>query len=97
MQLALRHNARGGTARANATTVNGYAVRYRSYLGRARVVTFVPADLDLIGGRAVAAPVVAQRRALAGAPAYYARSHATRSSGAEECDVARRIGYDATC
>lgn len=31
-------------------TVNGRDVRYASYLGKVRVVTFVPADLQLIGG-----------------------------------------------
>jgi DNA replication and repair protein RecF len=31
-------------------TVNGHAVRYAGYLGRLRVVTFVPADLDLASG-----------------------------------------------
>ncbi len=31
-------------------TINGQNVRYASFLGRARVVTFVPADLQLVGG-----------------------------------------------
>jgi len=31
-------------------TINGDNVRYASFLGRARVVTFVPADLQLVGG-----------------------------------------------
>jgi len=31
-------------------TINGQGVRYASFLGRARVVTFVPADLHLVGG-----------------------------------------------
>ncbi len=31
-------------------TINGQNVRYASFLGRARVVTFVPADLHLVGG-----------------------------------------------
>lgn len=31
-------------------TVNGSAVRYANYLGRIRVVTFVPSDLQLAGG-----------------------------------------------
>jgi DNA replication and repair protein RecF len=31
-------------------TVNGAGVRYANYLGRMRVVTFVPADLDLASG-----------------------------------------------
>ncbi|MBV8531177.1 MAG: DNA replication/repair protein RecF [Candidatus Eremiobacteraeota bacterium] len=35
-------------------TVNGGNVRYASYLGRMRVVTFVPADLQLAGGAASA-------------------------------------------
>jgi DNA replication and repair protein RecF len=31
-------------------TINGQNVRYASFLGRARVVTFIPADLQLVGG-----------------------------------------------
>jgi DNA replication and repair protein RecF len=31
-------------------SLNGQSVRYASFLGRARVVTFVPADLHLVGG-----------------------------------------------
>ncbi len=53
-------------------TVNGSGVRYASYLGRLRVVTFVPAHLALVGGPPAA------RRSLVNAalsqenPAYYA-------------------------
>ena len=52
-------------------TVNGRGVRYASYLGKMRVVTFVPAHLALIGG-----PPAARRSLLNAAlaqesPAYY--------------------------
>ena len=59
----------GGARKTYA--VNGTKVRYAAYLGRLHVVTFVPEDLDVIGG----AP--ARRRALLNAalaqqePAYY--------------------------
>src|ERR1700722_2753521 len=41
--------ARQGNGARKRYTLNGSPVRYTGYLGRARVVTFVPADLDLIG------------------------------------------------
>ncbi|MEO6990715.1 MAG: DNA replication/repair protein RecF [Candidatus Baltobacteraceae bacterium] len=52
--------------------VNGAGVGYAAYLGRARVVTFVPQDLDLAGGpparrRAMLNAALAQEQ-----PAYYA-------------------------
>jgi len=52
-------------------TINGQSVRYASFLGKARVVTFVPADLHLVGGapssrRAVLNVALAQEQ-----PAYY--------------------------
>jgi DNA replication and repair protein RecF len=41
---------RGGRGMHKTYTVNGSAVRYASYLGRIRVVPFVPIDLQLAGG-----------------------------------------------
>ena len=61
-----------GSGARKRYTVNGTPVRYAGYLGRARVVTFVPADLELVAGPP------ARRRALLNAalsqerPAYYA-------------------------
>jgi DNA replication and repair protein RecF len=51
--------------------LNGHGVRFRAYLGRARVVTFVPADLELAAGpparrRALLNAALAQR-----SPVYY--------------------------
>jgi len=42
--------ARNGAGTRKTYAVNGKGVRFASYLGNARVVTFVPADLDLAGG-----------------------------------------------
>lgn len=52
-------------------TLNGASVRYAAFLGRARVVTFVPADLQLVAGapssrRALLNIALAQEQ-----PAYY--------------------------
>jgi DNA replication and repair protein RecF len=64
--------ARSGAGTRKTYAVNGHSVRYAAYLGRARVVTFVPADLDLVSGPP------ARRRALLNAAlsqdsaAYYA-------------------------
>ncbi len=41
---------RGARGTRKVYTVNGQAVRYAAFLGRAKVVTFVPADLHLIDG-----------------------------------------------
>ena len=41
---------RGGRGTQKTYTVNGSAVRYAGYLGRIRVVPFVPIDLQLAGG-----------------------------------------------
>lgn len=41
---------RGGRGIRKRFTVNGNNVRYASYLGKIRVVTFVPADLQLVTG-----------------------------------------------
>jgi len=41
---------RAGNGTRKRYEVNGNGVRFRSYLGRARVVTFVPADLELAAG-----------------------------------------------
>ncbi len=53
-------------------TLNGAPVRYAGYLGRLRIVTFVPADLQLVSGppslrRALLSAALAQE-----SPAYYA-------------------------
>jgi DNA replication and repair protein RecF len=42
--------AKGGRSTRKVYTINGRDVRYSSFLGRLRVVTFVPADLQLAGG-----------------------------------------------
>ncbi|MEO6836348.1 MAG: DNA replication/repair protein RecF [Candidatus Tumulicola sp.] len=42
--------AKGGRGTRKTYTVNGRDVRYSSFLGKLRVVTFVPADLQLAGG-----------------------------------------------
>lgn len=42
--------ARTAAGTRKTFALNGHPVRYASYLGRARVVTFVPADLDLVAG-----------------------------------------------
>jgi DNA replication and repair protein RecF len=63
---------RTGAGTRKTYSLNGHRVRYGAYLGRARVVTFVPADLDLVSGPPV------RRRALLNAAlsqdsaAYYA-------------------------
>jgi DNA replication and repair protein RecF len=63
--------ARGARGTRKTYGINGRDVRYASYLGKLRVVTFVPADLQLAGG----APAL--RRALLNAalaqedPLYY--------------------------
>jgi DNA replication and repair protein RecF len=41
---------RSGRGTRKSYTVNGSSVRYAGYIGRMRVVTFVPADLSLAGG-----------------------------------------------
>jgi DNA replication and repair protein RecF len=61
----------GGAGLRKVYAVNGSGVRYASYLGKMRVVTFVPAHLALISG-----PPAARRSLLNGAlaqesPAYY--------------------------
>jgi DNA replication and repair protein RecF len=47
LMCAIEKNVRGTH---KSYTVNGGAVRYAAYLGRVRVVTFVPADLQLATG-----------------------------------------------
>jgi len=42
--------ALGATGLRKRFTVNGHAARYAGYLGNLRVVTFVPAHLQLVGG-----------------------------------------------
>ncbi len=42
--------ANGDRGTRKTYTVNGSSVRYASFLGTIRVVTFVPADLELAGG-----------------------------------------------
>jgi DNA replication and repair protein RecF len=41
---------KGGRATRKTYTINGRGVRYARFLGSIRVVTFVPADLHLVGG-----------------------------------------------
>ena len=62
---------RGPAGTRKRYTVNGAGVRYAGYLGRARVVTFIPQDLELIVGspgrrRALLNSALAQER-----PGYY--------------------------
>jgi DNA replication and repair protein RecF len=42
--------ARSGRGTKKQYTINGQSVRYARFLGSIRVVTFVPADLQLVGG-----------------------------------------------
>jgi DNA replication and repair protein RecF len=42
--------ARSGNRTRKTYTINGQGVRYARFLGSIRVVTFVPADLQLVGG-----------------------------------------------
>lgn len=85
-------------------TLNGRSVRYAAFLGQARVVTFVPSDLALVGGSPSA------RRALLNAalaqelPPYYhelARYHKTLAQKnallrADDVDADLLAIYDAT-
>ncbi len=71
IRLACTLTLAGGALR-KIYAVNGSAVRYASYLGRMRVVTFVPSHLQLVSG-----PPSARRSLLNAAlaqesPAYYA-------------------------
>lgn len=71
LRLSCELAVAGGRTRKRYT-VNGEPVRYAGFLGRARVVTFVPEDLALVGGppalrRALLNAALAQER-----PAYYA-------------------------
>ena len=68
---------RSGRGTHKTYTVNGGNVRYAGYIGRMRVVTFVPADLSLASGTPAA------RRA--GIPA--AASAATPSSSAANVSI----------
>ncbi len=76
--------------------LNGHAVRFRSYLGRARVVTFVPADLELASGpparrRSLLNAALAQRTA-----AYYdALASYTKDLAQKNAMLRGTIGYDA--
>ena len=85
-----RSNA-AAAARAKPTRSTEAAVRYASYLGRMRVVTFVPVDLQLAGG-----PPGARRAFLNGAlsqsePALLSRARAlSQSAAAKERAAARR-------
>ena len=63
---------RGASGTRKRYTVNGASVRYAGYLGRTRVVTFVPQDLELVVGspgrrRALVNAALAQQQ-----PGYYA-------------------------
>ncbi len=87
---------RAGNGTRKRYEVNGNAVRFRSYLGRARVVTFVPADLELAAG----AP--SRRRSLLNAPlaqrtaAYYdALASYTKFLAQKNAMLRGVIGYDA--
>ena len=84
--------------------LNGQNVRYSSFLGKARVVTFVPADLALVGGspsarRALFNAALAQEQ-----PSYYhelARYHKTVAQKnallrADDVDEDLLAIYDAT-
>ena len=72
---------RGG--QRHAQTLRGERTRRRasrSYLGRARVVTFVPADLQLVAGRPARRRTFLNAALAQRTPAYYAASRATRST-----------------
>jgi DNA replication and repair protein RecF len=74
-------------------TVNGASVRYAGYLGRARVVTFVPHDLELIVGapgrrRALLNAALSQER-----PSYYA-ALARYTTFLEQKSALLRVGGD---
>jgi DNA replication and repair protein RecF len=76
-------------------TLNGQPVRYASFLGRARVVTFVPADLHLVAGapssrRAVLNIALAQEQ-----PAYYRELAKYQRVVAQKNALLRGDGVDA--
>ncbi len=77
--------------------LNGHAVRFRSYLGQARVVTFVPADLELASGpparrRTLLNAALAQRT-----PGYYdALATYTKYLGHKNAMLRGTIDYERT-
>jgi DNA replication and repair protein RecF len=62
----------GTTGLRKVYTVNGRGVRYASYLGKMRVVTFVPAHLSLLSGPPSARRSLVNAALAQESPAYYA-------------------------
>jgi DNA replication and repair protein RecF len=71
VRLACTLNA-GATGVRKVYTVNGRGVRYASYLGTLRVVTFVPAHLGLVSGPPSARRSLINAALAQETPAYYA-------------------------
>ncbi len=61
----------GGGALRKLYAVNGRSVRYATYLGRMRVVTFVPAHLELVSGPPRARRSLVNAALAQESPAYY--------------------------
>jgi DNA replication and repair protein RecF len=62
----------GSTGLRKVYTVNGRSVRYAGYLGKMRVVTFVPAHLSLLSGPPSARRSLVNTALAQESPAYYA-------------------------
>ncbi|MBV8198389.1 MAG: DNA replication/repair protein RecF [Candidatus Eremiobacteraeota bacterium] len=62
---------REGRATRKIFTLNGNSVRYARYLGRLRVVTFVPGDLQLVTGTPAARRAFLNRALSQSEPRYY--------------------------
>ncbi len=81
---------RTGNRTRKTYTINGAGVRYARFLGSIRVVTFVPADLQLGRRTAGATARADQYRARAGRPPLLPRAGPLRqSAAAKERDAAR--------